>query len=146
MVYGDTGYPCRGPLASPFRGVRLTEQQQAWNAAMCRVRISVEWFFGIAARLWQAVHFRPSQRALQSPIAQQFAAMVLFTNAHACLRGGNQISHYFGCCQLSLGGGGSSAFCCQLSWWPPALLSLGPSALVQSPRPAVSLSAVMECA
>lgn len=95
VIYGDTGYPCRGCVASPFRGAFVDQGRKAWNAAMSKSRISAEWIFGIATKLFQSVNFRPGQRSLQCPVGQQFSVMILLTNAHTCMYGGNQISRYF---------------------------------------------------
>ncbi|GAU94737.1 hypothetical protein RvY_06460 [Ramazzottius varieornatus] len=45
-LYGDPAYPMSRYSLSPFGGVRVTADQQAWNTRMAGVRQDVEWGFG----------------------------------------------------------------------------------------------------
>ena len=40
-IYGDPVYPLRQQLQNPFRGSHENDQQQLWNKAMSKARISV---------------------------------------------------------------------------------------------------------
>ena len=46
VIYGDAAYGLLPTILSPYRGSQLTQQQQDFNRAMSRVRVSVEWTFG----------------------------------------------------------------------------------------------------
>ena len=48
-IYGDSAYPERMHLQTPYKGNNLTNDQKAFNTAMSKVRVSVEWVFLIAA-------------------------------------------------------------------------------------------------
>ena len=46
-ICGDSAYPLRFHLQGPFRrGVQLTQEQLAYNTAMSKLRVAVEWVFG----------------------------------------------------------------------------------------------------
>ena len=45
-IYGDSAYPERMHLQTPYKGNNLTNDQKAFNTAMSKVRVSVEWVFG----------------------------------------------------------------------------------------------------
>lgn len=45
-VYGDPAYPLNVHLQAPFQTANITPDQQMYNKAMSKVRISVEWLFG----------------------------------------------------------------------------------------------------
>ena len=44
-IYGDPAYPLRPQLQGPFKGARLTLDEEAWNTSMSKVRVKVEWIF-----------------------------------------------------------------------------------------------------
>ena len=46
VIYGDPAYGVSRHILAPFHGARLTPQQQDFNRAMSKVRVSVEWAFG----------------------------------------------------------------------------------------------------
>ena len=45
-IYGYPTYPLRPCFQTPFEGVVLTPNQQAWNKSIKEDRVSVEWIFG----------------------------------------------------------------------------------------------------
>ena len=45
-IYGDAAYPRRPHLQAPYKNHNLTEDKKAFNRAMSKVRVSVEWVFG----------------------------------------------------------------------------------------------------
>ena len=45
-LYGDPAYPLGVHLQGPFRELPLTPKMQAYNKAMSKLRVSVEWMFG----------------------------------------------------------------------------------------------------
>ena len=46
IIYGDPDYGRTRNILAPFRGVRLTDDQQEFNSRMSKLRVSVEWGFG----------------------------------------------------------------------------------------------------
>lgn len=46
IIYGDPAYGITRNILAPFRGARLTADQQEFNSQMSKVRCSVEWGFG----------------------------------------------------------------------------------------------------
>ena len=45
MIYGDSGYSARYFLYLPFNGSNLSDAQKAFNTAMAKSRVTVEWYF-----------------------------------------------------------------------------------------------------
>ena len=46
IIYGDPAYGLTRNILAPFRGVRLTDDQEEFNSRMSKLRVSVEWGFG----------------------------------------------------------------------------------------------------
>ena len=46
IIYGDPAYGLTRNILAPFRGMRLTDDQQEFNSRMSKLRVSVEWGFG----------------------------------------------------------------------------------------------------
>lgn len=95
LIYGDPAYGVSGHLVSPFKGAALTAEQQAFNASMSAVRVSVEWGFGKVVKHFAFVDYAPNQKVLLQPVGNYYTVAVLFTNCHSCLYG-NQTSTFFG--------------------------------------------------
>lgn len=96
-IYGDPAYPLSSTLLRPFRGAAvLAEAELAFNASMSSVRESVEWGFGTITNTFQSLDFQRKEKMLERPLAQWYQVAAFLVNCRACLRGGNQISKYFG--------------------------------------------------
>lgn len=93
-IYGDPAYPLRPQLQAPFPTINMTAEQEAFNAAMSRVRISVEWVFGNIINYFKYTDFSKSQRMLLSPCGKAYIVSGLLSNAHTCLYK-NITSQYF---------------------------------------------------
>jgi hypothetical protein len=102
VVYGDKGYRTRGCVLAPFRGINLAPHEARHNEEMGRVRVAVEWYFGIVVSQWQACAFRQQQKIWLSAIQEQFRVAILLTNARTCMRGSKEISLHFGVAPPSL--------------------------------------------
>lgn len=97
IIYGDPAYGINDLLCSPFKGAQLSEEQKTFNATLSRVRVSVEWFFGILKRTFAFMDWNQKHKILLSPVAKFMKVSVLLANCHTCLNGGNQISDFFNC-------------------------------------------------
>ncbi|XP_072181446.1 uncharacterized protein [Diadema setosum] len=92
-LYGDLAYPLRPQLQAPFPTTNITRLQENFNAAMTKVRISVEWTFGDIVNHFKYTDFRKSQ-VLHSACGKMYIVSGLLTNAHTCLYR-NNTSTYF---------------------------------------------------
>jgi hypothetical protein len=95
VIYGDGGYACKSFLVAPYRGAELSPDQRAFNLAMSRMRICVEWMFGYVIKYWAFVDFTKTQKALLSPVGPMYGVCVLLVNCRTCIAGGNQTSESF---------------------------------------------------
>eukprot|EP00795_Rhopilema_esculentum_P008805 gene8805-biopygen1709 len=86
-IYGDPAYPLRPHLQAPFKNNHLTEEQQAYNKAMSKVRDSVEWVFGEILQYFAFVDFKKNQKIALSEIGKMYRACALLHNARTCLYG-----------------------------------------------------------
>ncbi|EGZ22266.1 hypothetical protein PHYSODRAFT_489016 [Phytophthora sojae] len=93
-IYGDPAYPLKPTLHVGFKGSNLSDTQKAFNAAMSKVRVAVEWGFGGIIRLWPFLVLRLSQRLYLSPVGKRYLVGVLLTNFRNCSNP-NQISKLF---------------------------------------------------
>ena len=95
VIYGDPAYGISRTILAPYRGSRLTPQQQAFNTAMSSVRMSVEWTFGKILTYFSYLDFKKSNKILLQPIGKYYLVAALLTNCHTCLYG-SQTSTFFG--------------------------------------------------
>jgi len=100
-LYGDGAYHVGAHIIGPYVGA-TTADQKRFNVTMSRLRIGVEWGFGLVTRLWAGLDFKRTQKALQSPVASTYIAAVILTNCNTILRNGNPISQYYKCEMPSL--------------------------------------------
>jgi hypothetical protein len=63
-VYGDPAYPISVHMQRSFKGPQLTPLQKEYNAAMSRVRVSVEWVFGDIANYFAFLDFKKNLKVL----------------------------------------------------------------------------------
>ncbi|XP_071946235.1 uncharacterized protein [Antedon mediterranea] len=93
-VYGDPAYPLRPQLQAPFPTVRITPEQVAFNAAMSKVRISVEWLFVDIVNIFKFTDYKKSQKVQLSACGKMYIVSGILTNAHTCVYK-NNTSAYF---------------------------------------------------
>jgi hypothetical protein len=94
-VYGDSGYPLSLHLQVPWPLVVPGSPHARFNRIMSRLRITVEWGFGIISNLWSGTDFKRWMRCFLTLPGLKYRVAGLLTNFHCCIRGGNQISKYF---------------------------------------------------
>ena len=95
--YGDQAYPSGAHVIAQFKGNNLTIEQERVNAIMSKLRISVEWGFGIISRLFAFTEFGHNQKLGLQPVGVYFRVAPIFTNIHTCMNGGNIVSGFFHC-------------------------------------------------
>ena len=100
-MYGDAGYRTRLFLDTPFSGSNLSDIEKAFNKAMARSRVTVEWFFKEVKLYWSYVDFKRKMRTREHAVGAIYVAAVLLTNMRNCIYP-NSISQYFECPPPSL--------------------------------------------
>ena len=94
VIYGDPAYGVTRNILAPFRGAHLTDDQQAFNSQMSKVRSSVEWGFGKIIQYFSYLDFNKNLKVLLQPVAKFYLVGALLTNCHTCLYG-SLTSTYF---------------------------------------------------
>lgn len=95
VIYGDPAYGRETHIIPPFKGTRLSEQEQAFNARMSKVRVCVEWEFGKIARYWAFVDFPKNQKLYLQRLGKMYAVAAVLSNVHTCVNG-SQTANFFG--------------------------------------------------
>ena len=95
VLYGDPAYGLTQNILAPFKGARITANEQAFNKKMSKVRISVEWGFGKIMQYFAYLDFKKNQKVLLQPVGKYYAVACVFINCHTCLYG-SLTSKYFG--------------------------------------------------
>lgn len=80
----------------PLAGANLSPVQNAFNNAMSKVHISVEWYFMVVPQLWGLMYWKKKMRVHEMPSGLIYRAPVPLTTMHNCVSP-NQISQYFKC-------------------------------------------------
>ena len=94
VICGNSGYSARYFLYIPFRRSNLSDAQKAFNTAMAKSRVTVEWYFREVKRYWTLIDYR---RKLQEAAAGSlYLAAILLINVRNCCYP-NNICQYFGC-------------------------------------------------
>ena len=101
VVIGDSANSVRVFLEIPFEGANLSAIKKAFNKAMSKSRVTVEWFFKELNSLWSFVDYERLLRVNQMPVGLIYRAAVLLTNFRNCVQP-NEISQYFDCPPPSL--------------------------------------------
>ncbi|XP_023221108.1 protein ALP1-like [Centruroides sculpturatus] len=96
VLYGDSGYPLRQHLITPFRGASLTPEQQVFNSRMSSVRECVEWVFGKIIQKFAFLDLKKNLKLFLQPVGKLYIVGALLTNCHTCLYG-SATSDYFNC-------------------------------------------------
>ena len=89
-IYGDPAYPHRVHLQCPFaRRPNLTDEEQAFNQSMSKVRVSVEWVFGDIVSYFKFTDFKKDLKVGLSAVGKIYTTCALLQNALTCLYGNN---------------------------------------------------------
>ena len=77
-IYGDPAYPHRLHLQCPFaRRPNLTDEEQAFNQSMSRVRVSVDWVFGDIIKYFKFTDFRQDLKVGLSAVGKIYIVCAL---------------------------------------------------------------------
>ena len=63
----------------------LTPEMRAFNTAMSRVRISVEWLFGDITNYFKFIDYKKNLKSGMSAVGKQYIVCALMRNALTCL-------------------------------------------------------------
>ena len=94
-IYGDPAYPHRPHLQAPYKNNNLTEEQKAFNQAMSKVCVSVEWVFGEILNYFALLDFKKNQRIGLLEVGTMYKVCALLHNGRASLYG-SSTSRLFG--------------------------------------------------
>ena len=102
QLYGDPAFRASQFIAKPHRRVGATEAQSMMNTRMSRVRVTVEQAIGHVSQSFPAMDFVRTERVGDGDVCKKYLCACFLRNCLTCIRGGNQISEYFGCSPPSL--------------------------------------------
>ena len=94
-IYGDPAYPLRVHLQAPFKGARLTDNEEDYNKSMSKVRVSVEWVFGDTINYFAFMDFKKNLKIGLSSVGKIYITCALLHNARTCLYH-NSTTDFFG--------------------------------------------------
>jgi hypothetical protein len=97
ICYGDPAYPILEFLMCPFERHGISERQRAFNKAISRARITVEWIFGILTNTFPGADYKRRNAIFKTPVASWVMVAVYLLNIRTCLQGANAVSRYFNC-------------------------------------------------
>lgn len=100
-IYGDSAYVLRAYLQVPFQGSALTDDQISFNAAMSKVRVSVEWGYKDIKQYFTHLDMPRKLCLKKTPAAMLYICAALLWNIRVCFYG-CQTSHFFECTPPSL--------------------------------------------
>nr|XP_022290278.1 putative nuclease HARBI1 [Crassostrea virginica] len=83
LLLGDSGYPCRRFLLTPFLNPS-TDAENRFNQSLCRTRVLVEQTFGILKRRFQCLHH---EMATEPPQAAVYVVACVVLNNIGIQRG-----------------------------------------------------------
>lgn len=80
-------------MVVPFSLEVMNEDGTAFNRAMSKARVVLEWMFKEVKTIWNFVDNPRKQRFLKAPIWVTYMNAMLLMNMRTCY--GNQVSRYF---------------------------------------------------
>lgn len=94
VVYGDPAYGLARNIIGSFRGAHITDDEQAFNTEMSKVRTCVEWGFGKIGQNFAYLVFKKNLKVLLQPVGKYYLVASILINCHTCLYG-SQTSTFF---------------------------------------------------
>ena len=96
-VFGDGIYPRTTQLLRPFINPPPNSPQANFNDVLAKIRVGVEWSFGLVTNTFQAVDFTRWQRCFLTNPALQYRTATFLMNCLSCIRRTNMPAVYFQC-------------------------------------------------
>ena len=84
-IYGDPAYPLIVPFQAPFKGARLTDDENDCNKSMSKVSVSVEWVLGDIMNYFAFMDFKKNLKIGLNSVGKMYITCALLHNARACL-------------------------------------------------------------
>lgn len=101
-LYGDAGYAQSRMIQRPYSKVRMRVFESHYNTLMSRVRESVEHGIGSVVNEFPAFEMARWQKSGKTNVSMRYLVAVILRNMLTCIRGGNQVSTFFGLAPPSL--------------------------------------------
>ena len=96
IIFGDSAYKKDSHITSYHKAAELIPGFKAWNRAMKKVRISIEWDYGHTASLFKYVSSLSKLKLLKSSemVSKVYTVATILRNIHTGFYG-SQTSNYF---------------------------------------------------
>lgn len=85
VIYGDSGYNIRVFMDLPFQSSNLNSAQKAFNMAVSKVRVIVEWMFKEVKLYRTKLGYKRKMRIAESPVGALYLGAMLLTNMFNCV-------------------------------------------------------------
>jgi nuclease HARBI1 len=95
-IYGDSAYVLREYLMVGFDGTGITPEQAAFNKAMSRSRVTVEWIFKDIKKYWNHAAYPRKLALCRTPVGVLYGTSIILWNFRCCLYG-SPTSSFFSC-------------------------------------------------
>ena len=87
-AYGDSIYPYLSNIMSSWRYLNNSERQKLENSVMKKVRITIEWNYGVTSNIFSYLKNFDKLRLFKSNVvAKVFTVCTILKNMHVCLYG-----------------------------------------------------------
>lgn len=96
-LYGDPAFGASRFISKPFRRTVASHVESIRNTRMSRMRVTVEQAIGHITQQFSAMDFSRTERKGDGEVCKKYLVACFLRNCMTCIRGGNQISDYFGC-------------------------------------------------
>ena len=87
VMSSDTAYGIWDHVLNAFKGAHLTPEQIIFNKGMSKVRVSVEWGFGMISTYWAFCDFPKNQKIYLQHVGKQYVVAAILTNLLTCFYG-----------------------------------------------------------
>jgi nuclease HARBI1 len=95
-IYGHSAYVLRECLMVGFDGTGITPEQAAFNKAMSRSRVTVEWIFKDIKNYWNHAAYPRKLALCRTPVGVLYGTSIILWNFRCCLYG-SPTSRFFSC-------------------------------------------------
>jgi nuclease HARBI1 len=95
-IYGDSAYVLREYLMVGFDGTFITPEQAAFNKAMSRSRVTVEWTFKNIKKFWNHAAYPRKLELCRTPFGVLYGTGIFLWDFRCCVCG-STTSRFFSC-------------------------------------------------